>query len=481
MQLDTARFVLAALIQSESTIIALVITLSLVVIQLTSSSYSTRVIDIFKESPVIWVVVGSYILAIVYSLTVLRFMDTIYLSGISNFETSIWIAYFLAIFSFGILIPYLLGALEIMKSSTVINRFAERITEENILSGVQEHEKILGKGASSLSYSYIYSDIKRPVVDIDADPIQPIIDIIHSSMMKYDYGTMRYGLKVLENYLVSILKKEKFKKEDEIVAKHIFTHLERVGKLAASREDEDSAMEVVTTIFMVGKEALAQNIESVIGESINSIKTIGKLAIRREIEDMGIIVTDLIGEIGRGAALGKLDFATSVTVNSLGIIGNEAVKHAQQGLEETVLMAGTINEIGKLAVKQKLEKSVFYAVNSMGDMGKYAARNDLPKTTIKIVNYLKNLGITNLEGPPNENTNNVVEYLGEIGRIAVWSELNIMTTRSILKNVKESLKAIKIKAQEKELEEITSAAELYLEKIEKIMKEKKLEDGKLIT
>lgn len=55
MQLDTARFVLAALIQSESTIIALVITLSLVVIQLTSSSYSTRVIDIFKESPVIWV------------------------------------------------------------------------------------------------------------------------------------------------------------------------------------------------------------------------------------------------------------------------------------------------------------------------------------------------------------------------------------------------------------------------------------------
>lgn len=91
------------------------------------------------------------------------------------------------------------------------------------------------------------------------------------------------------------------------------------------------------------------------------------------------------------------------------------------------------------------------------------------------------MGITNLEGPPNENTNNVVEYLGEIGRIAVWSELNIMTTRSILKNVKESLKAIKIKAQEKELEEITSAAELYLEKIEKIMKEKKLEDGKLIT
>jgi uncharacterized membrane protein len=84
--MDSARFVLTALIQSEATIIALVITLSLIVIQLTASSYSTRVIDIFKESPAIWVVLGSYILAIVYSLTVLKFMDTIYSSGISNLK-----------------------------------------------------------------------------------------------------------------------------------------------------------------------------------------------------------------------------------------------------------------------------------------------------------------------------------------------------------------------------------------------------------
>jgi len=476
-QYDSAKFILTALVQSEATIIALVVTLSLIVIQLTASSYSTRVIDIFKESPVIWVVMGSYILAIVYNLTILKFMDTLYSSNIFNFEISIWAAYFIAIFAFGVLAPYLLGALEIMKSSTVIDRFAERITKENILSSVQEYEKILGKDTSSIGYSYLYSDIMRPAIDTNDDPVQPIMDIIHSSMMKYDYGTMRYGLKVLENYMVSLLENGNFKKEEGMVAKHIFTHLERVGKLATSREDEDSAVEVVTTIFMIGNTALGNGLESIASEAVNSIKTIGRLAIKREMEDMEVVTTDFMGEIGRNAAQNRFDFVTSITANSLGIIGKEAAKHAQQGLEETVWMAGTLYEIGRLAINQKLEQSVFHAVNSMGDIGKYAARNDLPKTTIRIVNYLNNLGIAALEGNFSENTNDVVEYLYEIGRVAVWSELNVMAARSILKHAKESLEDIKKKAREMGVEETVFAAKRSLDKIEELMAEKSIAGG----
>ncbi len=475
--IDSAKFILTALVQGEATIIALIVTLSLIVIQLTASSYSTRVIDIFKESPVMWVVVGSYILAIVYSLSVLKFMDTIYSSSIYNFEIAIWIAYFLAIFSFGVLIPYLLGAMEIMKSTTVIDRFAERITKENILSGVQEYEKIIDTDASDISYSYIYSDIIRPVIVTDDDPVQPIIDIIHSSMMKYDYGTMRYGLKVLENYMIDLLQEKRFGREERIVAKHIFTHLERVGKLAASRDDEDSVTEVMITIYVIGKTAMENEFERVTGEAVNSIKTIGKTAIDMEIGDIGMAATDLMGEIGRNSAQNGLDFVTSVTVNSLGIIGREAAKHAQRGLEETVWMAGTLYGIGKLAMDQKLEQSITQAVNAMGDMGKYAARNDLPKTSIKIVNYLNDLGIVALKEDFNENTGDVVEYLWEIGRIAVWSELNILAARSILKHSKEALEDIRKKAKEMKDAEIISASDLALEKINELIKEKSIQES----
>jgi hypothetical protein len=323
----------------------------------------------------------------------------------------------------------------------------------------------------------LYSDIIRPVIDIDGDPIQPVIDIIHSSMMKYDYGTMRYGLKVLENYMVDMIKGDQFKKEERIIAKHVFTHLERVGKLAAGREDEDSAVDVITTIFMIGNVAMEQELERVASEAVNSIKTIGRLAIKREMEDIGIIATDIIGEIGQKAAQNGFDFATSVTANSLGIIGNEAAKHAGQGLEETIWMTGTLYEIGRLAVKQRLEQSIFHSLNSMGDMGKYTARNDLPKTTIRIVKYLRNLGIDALEGGFNKNTNDVAEYLWEIGRIAVWSQLNLMAVRSILKQSKESLEDIKGKAKEMKAKETILATESALEKIEKLIKEKSMENG----
>lgn len=474
--LDSVRFILSALVESEATVIAIVITLSLVVIQLTASSYSTRVIDIFKESPAIWIIVGTYITAILYGLTVLKFVDVIAASGIAYFETAVWIAYFLAIFAFGALIPYLLGSMDIMKSSTVINRFAERITKENILSGVTEYEKIVGRSATSLNYSYLYSDILRPVIEIDADPIQPIIDIIHSSMMKYDYETMRYGLKVLENYMIDIFKNEEYKKEDEIIAKHIFTHVERVGKLAASREDEDSVLEVVTTLFMMGNVAVDQKLENVIGESVNSIKNVGRSAIKRELEDVEMEITDLMAELGRQSAQGKLDFATTVTINSLGIIGRAAAKHAQQGLEETVWIAGTIQEIGKLAINYGLNQSVFHTINSLGEMGKYTARNDLPKTTIRIVDYLKVMGISTLEMNLYKNTDNAADYLWDIGRIAVWSELNILALRKLLENIRNSLKELKIKAQEKGFTKTASTIDLSLKRIEKLIKEEKVKD-----
>ncbi len=474
-QIDSVKFFLSSLIQSEATVIAIVITLSLVVIELTASTYSTRVIDIFKGSPLIWTIIGIYLAAIIYALTLLKSIDFVAASGTSNFEASVWIAYFLTVFAFGALVLYLFGALNIMKSSTVINVFARRITNEEILSSVSEYEKFAAKTATSLNYSFLYSDILKPVVETDADPIQPIIDIVHSSMMKYDYGTMRYGLKVLENYIINILRSNNFGRDEGVIIKHILTHLERVGRLAASREDEDSVEEVVNVIFRVGRSSVKYGIENVAGEVVNSIKNIGRSVIKREMEDVEVVITDLIAGIGRYSVEKKLDFATSVTVNSLGIIGRDASKHAQQGLEETVWVAGYIHEICKFAIKQGLKESVFYSVNSIGDMGKYAARNDLPKTTIKIIEYLEDLGLTTLEVDLNGNTNNAVNYLGEIGRIAVWSELNAAALPKLLTHVSRSLKLIRDKALEKNITETISIVDSNIARIEELMKEQNLE------
>lgn len=476
-QIDSVRFFLSAVVESEATVIAIVISLSLVVIELTASSYSPRVIDIFKQSPVIWIVIGTYILAIIYGMAVLKFLDVIAQTNLAIYETTVWIAFFLAVLAFGALIPYLLSSLDIMKSSTVINRFAERVTKKNILSGVSESENIVARSATSLNFSYLYSDILRPVTEIDKDPIQPIIDMIHSSMMRYDYETTRYGLKVLENYLIEVLNTDDFGNDDITIAKHIFTHLEKVGKLAASRDDEDSVLEVSSTIFMIGKKAVHEKIENTAGEAVNSLKNICRVVIKRELEDSIINITDLIADIGRDAVKFDLDFATSVSINSLGIIGRATTKLSPQDLEETVGIAGTIQEIGKLSIKYNLKQSVFHAVNSLGDVGKLAIENNLINTSLMIVNYLNDMGVYTLKQDMNDNTNRIAEFLWEIGRIAIWNEMNILALDKLINKVKDSLQQLKGLSQELGYNETTVIVSLSLDKIENLIQKTELTDN----
>ena len=57
---NSARYMLSALVQSQAAIVAIVITLTLIAVQLTASAYSPRVIDIFKKNPDMWILLGCY-------------------------------------------------------------------------------------------------------------------------------------------------------------------------------------------------------------------------------------------------------------------------------------------------------------------------------------------------------------------------------------------------------------------------------------
>ena len=60
---DTARILLNTLVNSEAGIFAIVVTLSLIAVQLAATSYSARVIDLFMRNPDPWVLMVIYIAA----------------------------------------------------------------------------------------------------------------------------------------------------------------------------------------------------------------------------------------------------------------------------------------------------------------------------------------------------------------------------------------------------------------------------------
>lgn len=219
---DSARYVLSSLIQSEATILAIVVTLSLVAVQLASSS-SARVIDIFKRTPDLWILIILYIFAIAYCVTLLKLILNTQ-NRISNLENYILFAYYISMSAFISLMPYIWNILDLMKPSTVIDKLAERITNENILKATLQREGLEGEKGRVMKHD---------------DPIQPLVDIINASLMKYDYGTFREGLIAIHDSTIKILSAVIDEKEKEKIIKHVSDHLLVTRRLAVESDNED--------------------------------------------------------------------------------------------------------------------------------------------------------------------------------------------------------------------------------------------------
>jgi hypothetical protein len=205
--------VLSSLIESEATILAIVVTLSLVAVQLAASS-SSRVIDIFKRTPDLWILILVYIFAIAYCVTLLKLVINTQIR-ISDLENYILFAYYISMFAFVALIPYIWNILDLMKPSTVIGKLAEKITRKNILKAASKDGIIIEKD----------------------DPIQPIIDIMNASLMKYDYGTFREGLRAIWSSTVNILNEKQDESEKEKIVEHVSYHLGTIKRLTAESEE----------------------------------------------------------------------------------------------------------------------------------------------------------------------------------------------------------------------------------------------------
>lgn len=348
---EGAQSLITTLIQSQASILAIVITLSLVAVQLAASSYSARVLDIFKESPTLWIITGVYIFSIFYELIVLGLINTS--TNINIIENQIIIIYFISIFAFGILVPYMVYILDLMNPSTVINKLAEDITLEKVSLASEDNSN-------------------------NKDPIQPIMDVVHSSLIKYDYGTLRECFKIIDNKLDEILMDKSLKKEKiEDILNFTISHYERSAILALNQNDDDSTREIINKLTLRGKTDKLMLSDNITKKAIDSVFNIGNLASRKGQEDISLWVSDSLFDFAKYsiehnlesskfssafflAALGKylaeqrIDGITSYIVLYLGNIHNKMILNQDKNSFE---VSESLNEIGKLAIRNKLDET----------------------------------------------------------------------------------------------------------------------------
>jgi len=323
-QVDSAQYMISALIQSEAAIIAILITLTLIAVQQSASLFSPKVIDLFKYgNPDFWIILIIYISSIIYGLGVLKLIDGAN-SVPSNLESSIFISYSFCIFSLIALIPYMWNTLDLLKPLKMIEILSKKISIIN-LSNFTGHKSqgIPILETISVYYSCIFPEIKTKSIDADEGPIQPIIDIINRSLINYDYETARQGFEIIQNSIKDIIYKPNIytwstvslaytkivvdltsfaefiiKKNEEDFGLKILITLNEIQKRAYEQSQKDIMITVAESLKRIQKQSAEQNMQSVVFETLELLKQIRDIEYSSMI-DAQIIACDALLEVNQ--------------------------------------------------------------------------------------------------------------------------------------------------------------------------------------
>jgi hypothetical protein len=471
---ESAMYFLSALVQSQAAILAIVITLTLIAVQIASAHYSPRVIDIFKKDFAIWWFLCYYGFSIFFGLCILMMMQVIQnenpdILAVSNcysyhisLEDWIYAAYWIAISSFVVLFLYIKKVLDLLNPSKIIKELSENITKENVLKhieSVKENKK----------------DRTKP---IEEDPIQPIMDIIHSSVMKYDIATTRVGLGSVTDRVIEIIDLDD--EEEKEISRHVCDHFVRVCRLTVSKMDEESTGEVIRNLSTFGKLTVEKGLGYATSQVAWSLKDVGELTAEREFEDATWQVAKSLGVVGKAAAkraeqwfegatieviisledVGeiaakkRLGYATQQVARSLRDVGTSAAEKGSDFENVATRVAVSLGTVGRITAKKELENAISQVVESLGSVGVSAAKNRLNDTMWYVASSLGDVGISAAEkgnefeqivthvarrlqrvypqGYKNENVLlRVVSSLGDVGVSAAENRLNDATSEVV--------------------------------------------------
>ena len=242
---DGTYYILSALAQSEAAIIAVAVTLSLVVVQFTATTYHPDVLEIFRKRPDLWILMVSYVLTIIYSIVVLKMIRGADGEVIPGYHINLACSF--GFFCLLALIPYSYILLGRLKPSAIIKKLAEKIDKQSLLS---------------------------------TDPVYPLIQVAIRSLQVYDLDTAHLGINEVKDAVVRIFRTEELNDEEDqkISGKVLKNHLYRTANLAIENDNQESTIRVIAAVSSIGKEAIEQKLHSTTRESLWLLGYIGTQA-----------------------------------------------------------------------------------------------------------------------------------------------------------------------------------------------------------
>jgi hypothetical protein len=298
-----------------------------------------------------------------------------YFYPILSVEDGVSMAYWLGAFTFVILIPYMRNTINLLNPSTILDRLTVKITKDTLFES-------------------------------NDDPIQPIMDIVHGSIMRYDLATTRFGLKTLTDQIVGLIDTELAADDDHeaevtMLDERFCIPVAFAGKLAVSREDEESTLEVIANLWRFGESVVKKvtdefaELEGAAWRAAYSLGVVGRAAAEKELGDTSEQAAVFFGALGRAAADKELGDAACRAADSLGVVGYAA---AEKKLGDAAWQAAdSLGVVGYAAAEKKLEGAAWQAVDSLLYFGVATLKSGLQKSATEAAKSLAALAVVKKE------------------------------------------------------------------------------------
>ncbi len=442
------------LVQIEATIIAIVITLSLVAVQLAAQSYSTRVIEIFKKNNSFRAILALYTFAIIFGVFTLILADN--KIEILIIQKLILIDYYIGIVSVLALVLFIWEIFNLLKPSHILKELSKSIKKDNILDHISDKKK--------------------------EDPIQPIIDILQASLLKYDNTTVNEGLANIDIKLKKIFRNLNILEKNNVIG-FFLHHFKRISNLAIIMRDEESLIQIINIylkngilssewkydeeifelsssfIIDIGKLATNQRMNIASEKTVITLGKISKIAVENNnskvIDEIRFSLDSIISSAidndvellaSKGAqSLVKLQnllimnkIENPPSINILAILFN-LINKAVEDEKDTLafLLLGETYITMQNLIKNKLREETIISLKFMSRIREECIKNKMFTTALLVCPLLVNLLKLSIEYDNNESLRYLIIEILDIGEhIKSDENENQLTKSSMIKSLK---------------------------------------------
>lgn len=364
-EFDVSRTIFAdAGIGGLLAVFAIVISLTLMGIQFASQEYTHRVMNTYLTSPMLWTMMGSYLITVLYNLymvALLRHPFNPVFADVSVILQSLCLV---------LLVPHFVIAVFHLKPDSTISRLLNSL-DHNYLKSIKS---FLGGEKSHVPHK--------------VDRLLPVVEMVEKCIERGDRATVRAGL---EEMLVCY--RRFVTSENEVwLSRYFLDYFLRLGREAVIEADDDSIAQVLEVLGEIGRSSYTTTVASL---TVNHIHTIGSNALRKEydvaVEQMidslqRIVIAsptadtvehifDSYGEIAR--QLFSLDKKTLVLYFAKRLSEITSVLVEKQDIHGLKKWTAVLEDVGRLAVARDMRDVVHTSIQAMCQAGTCAAQKQL--------------------------------------------------------------------------------------------------------